>query len=494
MTNPQLAAGAAAYERGDIAEALRIFEQATRSGEPRIRLAAMVNAASMADNLGDHHAAVRWFEQALAEMPEDAGAMRPTALVNMSQALQNLGDPEGAARALSRARALLADDPEQGTLRVACLLSSTAVAIHRQEWAQAIELARESLTSAAESAPHLAGHPLLNLAAVHFETGRRELALDFAHQALDAFTAAADHNGVAETQQNLALMHLRSEQPESAEPLLASSQDYFERAGLIPRAGIGSKALAFLAETRGDTTTAYSRYTESLRLFTAAGAELEAADVRIRLATMDFALGRREQSEHLLAAAFQTYAARNLGLHCARIDFWHAALLESGLDYTRPDPAAIRPALDLAVTSALALDAVRHTFASGSQRHEWDRHLAEPALRLAFRLAYLAADAPLLRDLIETRCAGAIPAHREPDPVATARLPLTLPEPPSPPPSGTLRLGTALAEVATAAGLAISPPPRLRVGPGDRIALADHIAAAEQRYGLPIRDSLVLTP
>lgn len=86
-----------------------------------------------------------WFRTALAEMPGDAGAMRPTALVNMSQALQHLGDLGEAQVVLTEARSLLTDDPEQGTLRVACLLSCTAVAIHRQQWTYAIDLATESL-------------------------------------------------------------------------------------------------------------------------------------------------------------------------------------------------------------------------------------------------------------------------------------------------------------------------------------------------------------
>jgi tetratricopeptide (TPR) repeat protein len=487
-----LAAGAAEYEGGNAAAALRIFEDAARRTEGRIRLAAMVNAASMADQLGRHERAAEWFRSALAQMPAEAGAMRPSALVNLSQALQHLGDLDGAQSALREARALLTEDPDMATVRVACLLSSTAVAIHRQQWPAAIELATESLDAAVRFAPHLAGHPLMNLAAAYFETGRRELALDFAQQALDAFTAAGNRDGVAETQQNLALMHIRSERPDAAEPLLLASQRYFEQAGLGPRAGIGLKALGFLAESGGDQTRAYDLYARGLDRFTAAGAVLEAADARIRVATAAFSLGRPDEAAALLDVSFRVFAERGLGLHCAQIDYWHAALLESGLDYERPDPATVTRALRLAVPAALALDAVRHCFANGGQRRQWNHYVAEPAIRLAFRFAYLSGAALLVADLIETQCAGSVlnlDRVAAPGPV---RLPLVLPDPPGDSAPGTVYLGAALAEVAADAGLPVAPPPRLRVEPGDRIALAEYIAAAETRYGRRVRDDLVL--
>ncbi|WP_216899866.1 tetratricopeptide repeat protein [Nocardia alni] len=485
-----LQAGATAYQGGDAAGALRIFEDAARAISGRMRLAAMVNAASMADELGEHRRAVGWFQAALTEMPGDAGAMRPTALVNMSQALQHLGDLDGAQAALTEARSLLTDDPEQGTLRVACLLSCTAVAIHRQQWVYAIELATESLDSARRFAPPLAGHPLMNLAAAYFETGRGELALDFAYQALDAFGTAEDHNGVAETQQNIALMHIRSGSPQEAVPLLAASQKYFERSGLGPRAGIGLKAQGFVAELRGAGAQAYELYGRSLTQFTASDATLEAADARIRVATAAFSLGRHDEARRLLAESFQVFAEHGLGLHCAQVDFWHARLLESALGDAGPE--ALTEALWLAVPSALAIDAVRHTFPGGEQRHRWNREVAEPAMRSAFRLAYRCGDAGLVSDLIEAQCAGATVKSAEPAPIAPGSW--TMPQVQEPPDAftGALTLAAALAEVAAGEGIAIAAPPRLRYEPGGRIVLEDYIAEAERRYGRQIRDDRVL--
>ncbi|EKT79036.1 tetratricopeptide repeat protein [Rhodococcus opacus] len=490
-----LAAGAAAYSRGEVAEALRTFERVARSTTGDLRTSAIINAASMSDELGDHTRAVDLYREALAVMPADAARIRPAALVNLSQALQHLGDLDGAQDALEQARGLLAAADDQGDLRVACLLSLTAVAMHRQQWAHAADIATESLDAALRFAPALAGHPLMNLAAIHFETGRFDLSDDFAGQALDAFETAGDVNAVAESQQNLGIMHVRSGRPDDAEPLLLSSQTYFERAGISHRAGIGSKVLAFLAEGRGDTERASTLYRCSLDYFRSSGAVLDVADVETRLATVAFGEGRPDEGETLLAAAFDTYRGLGLGLHCAQVDFWHAALLESALAASgTPDSAVRARATALAVPAAIAIDAVRCTLPNGRQREQWNREIADPAMQLAFRLAYASGDAHLVAELVEAQCAGTTvdvgrAGHRTP-----ARLPLQLPDLPPAGATGTegsLLLGAALAGVAAGAGLPVPLPPRL-VTPDGRNVLGTAIAVAEERYGRDVRDSRVV--
>ncbi|MFD0360580.1 tetratricopeptide repeat protein [Nocardia sp. GCM10030253] len=512
-----LAEGAAAYSRGEVAEALRLFEDIARTSTGGLRVSALVNAASMCDELGDHAGAVVMFREALAEMPADAVEKRPAALVNLSQALQHVGDLDGAQEALEQARTMLTEHNDESHLRVACLLSLTAVAFHRGNWAYAIELATETLDAAVRFAPYLAGHPLSTLGGIYFETGRRELAVDFVQQALAAFGSAGDHNAVAETEQNLAVMYVRLDRLDEAEQPLLSSQEYFERSGLGYRAGIGLKTMGFLAESRGDIDRAYELYHRGLAYFRESGAVLDAADVQVRLATVDYTTGRFDEGEALIAEAFAAYAARGLGLHCAQIDFWHAALLEAVLEQTEiPDAEILSRAVDLAISSALAIDAVRYTLPNGNQREQWNRQIADPAMRMAFRFAYLSGNGPLLMDLIETQCAGtslnAGTTSGSAEPAAATQLPLDLfdPQPASeePPPalrlgmtmqfgtgtqSGTApQLGAALAAVAASAGLPVAPPPRLAVAPDGHIALAAHITAAEQRYGRPVRDSRVL--
>ncbi|MFC9433515.1 tetratricopeptide repeat protein [Nocardia sp. NPDC057030] len=489
-----LAAGADAYGRGDTAGALRIFENAARTTTGDVRIGAIVNAASMADELGDHARSLSLYREALAAMPEDAPKLRPNALVNMSQALQHLGELDEAQAALEQARELLADATDQGVLRVACLLSLTAVALHRQNWAYAAELATESLDAAWRFAPQLAGHPLLNLAATYFETGRHDLAVDFTQQALAAFESAGDRNAVAETQQNLATMLVRTERLDEAEAPLHASQRYFEQAGLGYRAGIGLKTMAFLAEGRADLAQAQDLYARSLAYFVDSGAVLDAADLRMRLATVAFKSGRFEECEALLAEAFGAYAERGLGLHCAQLDYWHASLLEA---VVADSPELLPRAVGIAVPAALAIDAVRYTLPNGSQRDQWNRQIADPAMRLAFRFAYLSGDGLLLADLIETQCAGTTLDIDRSDDGRPARLPLELLDPQADlaehPGAAALQLGAALAEVAAGAGLQVSPPPRLELAAEGRIALAPYITAAEQRYGRVIRDDRVLT-
>ncbi|WP_431954027.1 tetratricopeptide repeat protein [Nocardia lijiangensis] len=488
--------GAAAYQRGEVAEALRIFEHAVRTTSDGVRVSALVNAASMCDELGDHAGATVRFRSALAQIPDDAVEKRASTLVNYSQALQHLGELDTAQEALEEARALLADHPEFGSLRVPCLLSLTAVAFHRAQWVRVIELATETLDVAERFAPHLAGHPLMNLAGAYFETGRRELGIDFAEQALTAFEAAGDHNAVAETQQNLATLYTRVDRFDAAEAPLRASQQYFEQAGLEYRAGVGLRIMGFVAEQRDDEQ-AEALYRRSLACFEASGAALDVAAVQTRLATVAFKGFRVDEGQGLLAAAFEAYAARNLGLHCAQVDFWHAVLLEALIDSVdSPAPELLALARDVAVPAAIAIDAVRYTLPNGSQRAQWNREIADPAMRLAFRFAFLCGDGPLIADLIETQCAGTTLDVAAIDDQPRPQLPL---EPLSPieTPASTegsaLHLGSALAKVAAAAGLRVAPPPRLAIAPDGHIALAEYITAAERRYGRAVREERVLT-
>ncbi|MCQ4121832.1 tetratricopeptide repeat protein [Rhodococcus tibetensis] len=466
-----LAAGGAAYARGDLTAARDTFEQVARTASDDLRISAMINAASMSDELGDHVTAVDRYREALAAMSADARRIRPVALINLSQTLQHVGDLDGAQTALEQARSLLTGHDDLEDLRIPCLLSLTAVAIHRQQWAYAADLAHESLGAAVHSAPHLAGHPLMNLAAVHFETGRFDLADDFAGQALAAFAEAGDNNAVAETQQNLGI------------------QTHFEQAGVGHRVGIGLKVLAFVAERRDQTERASALYRRSAQHFADSGALLDVADVNTRLATLAFGAGRRDEGEALLASAVETYAELGLGLHCAQVDVWHATLLEAMLN-DHPDPALRKRAVDLAVPAALTVNAVRYTLPNGFQREQWNRHIADPAMALAFRLSYGCGDALLVSDLIEAQCAGTTLDLDRSTGSPAATLPLVMPALPDHTldVSTAFQLGTALAGVAAGVGLPVCLPPQLTVSHGGRVALEPHIAMAEKRYGHPVRD------
>lgn len=491
-----LHAGAAAYQRGEVAEALRIFEDAARTTTDGVRVSALINAAAMADELGDHHGSITRYREALTEIPADATQKRASALINCSQAWQHVGALDEAQAALEQARELLAGEDTFGSLRVACLLSLTAVAFHRSQWTRVIELATESLDAAVRFAPESSGHPLMNLAGAYFETGRHELGIDFARQALVAFEAAGDLNAIAETQQNLAVLLLRLNCPDEAEDLLTISQEHFERAGFAYRAGVGLKNLGFLHERRHDLDRAGEFYRRALECFESSGAVLDAAAVRTRQATLAYLNGDIAAGQDLLTAAYRTYADHGLGLHCAQLDYWHAALLEVVVDdMAEPPPELLALGRALAVPAAIAIDAVRYSLPNGNQREQWNREVADPAVRLAFRFATLCGDGPLVADLIETQCAGTTLDMSRAEPQRRPELPLTPLEPEVTPPTDdapALHLGAALAHVAAAAGLPVGPPPRLALAPDGHIALADYIAAAERKYGRPVRADQVL--
>ncbi len=469
-----LAEGAAAYGRGDIAGALARFEQVAAAGG-ELRLAALINAASMRDELGDYPAAVRTYRSVLSELPDDAIKMRSAALINVSQSLQHVGDLDAAADALETARTILLGTDEHREHYVACLFSLTAVAIHRGQWARAGEIAAESLGAARQFAPAMAGHPLMNLAAVNFETGRTELALDFAAQALTAFEQTDDRNAVADTQQNLALMRLRADRADGVAELLHASQAYYEMSGNSHRFGVGLKAAALYAEQNGDLDGADRRYRQALRHFRDSGALLDVAAVCTCLATLEFGAGRVDEGEALLAEAFGIYRDAGLGLQCAQVDFWHAGLLES---------VSAKAALDLAIPAALAIDAARCMFTNGHQRAQWNAQVAAPSIRLAFRLARAAAP-QLLPELVETYCAGVAfdpdAAGARPPRFEPMTAPTVLPDT-----SSTLALGAALAAVAAEAGLPVAPPPPITL-PDGRIALAPYLERGLTRYHQPVR-------
>lgn len=486
--------GVAAHERGDLTEALRIFEHAVDTTTDGVRTSALVNVASMYDELGDHEGAVARYRAALGEIPGDAVEKRASALINYSQALQHLGALDEAQEALEQARTLLTDADELGVLRVSCLISLGAVATHRAQWSRAIDIATESLNAALRFAPELAGYPLMNLAGAYFETGRRDLGVDFARQALTAFTEAGNHSALADTQQNLAQIFMRLDRLDEAEEFAEASQRYYERTGQAHRAGIGWKIRGFLAERRGDLDRAQDWYRRSLDHFQASGAILDVAALQCRVATIEFAYGRVGAGQLLLDGSFAIYAERGLGAECAKLDYWHAVLLEMVIDdLEEPAPELAVLGRALSVTAAIAIDAVRYTLPSGSRREQWHREVAEPAMRLAFRFAQLCQDGSLLADLIETRCAGTTLDIDRAQPVEGPQFPLDTPDPPAATElPGPLQLGAALAQVAASAGLPVAPPPRLLVEPGARIALADYIEAAEHRYGGRFREDRVI--
>ncbi|WP_432051479.1 tetratricopeptide repeat protein [Streptomyces xiamenensis] len=369
-----------------------------------------------------------------------------------------------------------ADPPSDAAeLLMACLVALSTVAIQREDWPRAEQLTAEALEVVTRIRPDLVGRPLMNVAALALATGRYEPAEDFAEAALAACEAGREPAGAASVRLMLAQLYTATGRAEQAEPLLHAALAHTGPAGLTVETAVGWEQLGLLAALRGELDEAQTLYNRARTLLRQAGATPTEAALAVRRAEVAHLAGRPAEAEELLTHAADTFAALGLGLRRAQTHLAHAALLEQG-----GDPGQLARALDLAVPAALAIDAVRYGLAAGRQRDRWRRNVAEPALQLVFRLAARAGEALLVAHLIEVQCAttpilceNAVPRPDGPGPLGSY-----LDEPPP-----------------HAHAFAVAPPPRLLLTPdgdgeGDgEVALADRIALAEQRYGLPVRDT-----
>ncbi|MET2718704.1 hypothetical protein ABXV03_23525 [Streptomyces harbinensis] len=498
-----VAAGIERFEGGAPRAAHDLFDRAARAAEPYPALAdqylqALINRAAAAGHLGDHPAAIATFEEVLARCaaePERLGGLRPAVLINLAQSLLATGAFEAAESALTDCRALLTGDGDgswdgdgdpagdNAEPLMAALVALSTVAVQREEWERAERLTLAALETVTRLRPDLVGRALMNVATVALATGRHGPAEDLAEQALAACEAGGEQAGAADVRIVLAQLMAATGRPERAEALLHTVLAHTGPAGLTERTSHALELLGTLAGARGEPARAEELYARAHALLEPSGASPALTVLTVRRAEAAWRAGRPEEADGLLSHAADTFAALGLGLRRAQTHLVHAALLEhSGA------PRDLARALDLAVPAALTVDAVRYGLTAGRRRERWRRAVAEPALALAFRLAARTRDARLVAQLIEVQCATT-PVLREdgPVPAEPARpAPAGFLDEPPPGPDGTL--GAALAGAEAAAVLPVAPPPRLLLTPAGEVALADRIALAEQRYGVPVRD------
>lgn len=491
ITNALFAEGIQAFGRGDLHAARDAFDRCAlvASAHPELsnrRAHALTNCANAATNTGDHIAALGMLDIAL-DLCENAvddslAGLRPLVLTGQAPVLMAVGDYDRAGAALERALALIDADPspvgeeERITLLVSALMSMTMLASHREDWNRANELGTRALAVVTAHHPAMVGIPLMNLADIALHTGRVELALDFGVQALTAFEESGDAGGAAMMRRSLGQMHLRSERFDEAEPLLTAAQEFFEAAGLPHEAAAGLDMLGLLAAARGDMPAAVARFAASADLFDQVGQPVEGAEARGRQGITAHLMGNHAEGEALLARTVETQLRHSLPIRAALQHITMAALFEQS-----QNPALLARAADLAVPAALAVDAAGLALASGRQRDQWRRNVAEPAVQLAFHVAARSGNGPLVAQLVESRCAGSTLEHRiEEAPPPQGMESLMYPEtPPS--------LGMALAEAAAGPGLGLALPPRLALTPDGGVALDVHLDRAVERYGIPVR-------
>ncbi|HEY1177527.1 MAG TPA: hypothetical protein VGF17_15325, partial [Phytomonospora sp.] len=234
--------------------------------------------------------------------------------------------------------------------------------------------------------------------------------------------------------------------------------------------------LGLLAAARDDMPTAAARFAASAELFDRVGQPVEGAEARGRQGMVAYLAGNRAEGEALIQATAAVQVGHGLPVRAAQLHIALATLFEQ-----TQDPALLARAADIAVPAALAIEAVAHTLTSGRQRDQWRRHVAEPALQLAFWVAARSGNGPLVAQLVETRCAGSTLEHR-PEPAVSPQGMQGLMYPDTPP-----SLGMALAEAASGPGLGLALPPRLALTPDGGVALDVHLDRAVERYGAPVR-------
>ncbi|MFD7508352.1 tetratricopeptide repeat protein [Streptomyces sp. NPDC059853] len=503
-----VAAGIERFAGGAPRAAYDLFDRAARAAEPYPALAdqylqALINRAAAAGHLGDHPAAIATFENVLARCaaePERLGPLRPAVLINLAQSLLATGAFEAAERALTDCRALLTgtgdddggDDGDSAEPLMAALVALSTVAIQREDWERAERLTRAALETVTRLRPDLVGRTLMNVATVALATGRHGPAEDLAEAALAACEAGGEQAGACDVRLMLAQLMAATGRPERAEALLHTVLAHTGPAGLTERTSHALELLGTLAGARGEPARAEELYARAHALLEPSGATPALAVLAVRRGEAAWRAGRPGEADGLLTRAADTFAALGLGLRRAQTHLVHAALLEhSG------SPRDLARALDLAVPAALTVDAVRYGLTAGRRRERWRRGVAEPALALAFRLAARTRDARLVAQLIEVQCAttpvlradgpAPSPGLRPGGAPAAESAPSGFLEEPPPSPDG--GLAAALAGAEAAAVLPVAPPPRLLYTPEGEVALADRIALAEERYGMPVRDT-----
>ncbi|RIQ29611.1 hypothetical protein [Jiangella rhizosphaerae] len=462
--------------------------------------------SAVADDGGDLAGALRLADECLAAcraaevVAGDAygtAATRAAMLVNRSQTLEALGRSDAALADLDDATALVDDLRATDAASLAVLVFTlhnsrgavlTTLGRYEEAWA---EIGR-ALAVAQESEPRLAGAAHTNLAVLADRTGDQHGADAHLRLAADLHEATGDRLGSATVRHNLARRALRRGDLDQAEQAFAAAQDAYERQGrpaLVAGCQLGRAAVALRR----------ARPRAAQRLLTTAAATMEATGDTSDLIECLLLLGDVTAVVEGFAAGDEVYlAARErcvrlgLGHQTARVDIRRAMVVAASTRITPRRKERLRrreSALGLVLPAALATEAIRHRFAVGPVRERWARVVAAPAMVLSFDLVTKLGWTPLAFELVEHASATVA--------LTTAAVLPELDED-----ALAAQAGSELAELATGEArfvLSDAPapdrlalPPRLRMLPEGDSVLDGFIAAAEERYGFPVRSAEVV--
>ncbi|MDT0266530.1 hypothetical protein RM844_09500 [Streptomyces sp. DSM 44915] len=483
-----------------------------------LRARALANLASVAELQGRPAEALRLAGEALecCDRSEESlgqrrgvGAMRVGLLVNRAQTLQLLGRNAEALADCERAAELPRGEHRSGAVLDFSLHNTRGCAlIGLGRYPEAEVAIRAALAVAQEREPRLAGHAYSNLGLLAQRSGDARGMAEFHDLARDFHTLGGDPAALALLEENEA-------RRAAGERRLADAERGFDRArrayaalGADHRAAscqYGQALVAFLRTRPGRARRVLRR---ALPVMERTGEVSALVECHLLAGDLEAARGRFRASEERYLAA-RALCAESGALHeVARVDARRAQVVLLVLRFAFLPPLRrrwIEGALALAVPSALAIEALRHSFPAGPVRERWSREVAAPAVAAAMRLVALAQEPQLAVELVEHLASSATLDADRPagDMAADLRFrfggttdPLELPEP-FPAPAEPVRVGAyaagALAAWAEDAADPAFPaprfalPPRLRVFDERPQELTDWIAEAERRYGRPIR-------
>jgi len=474
-----------------------------------VRARILGNLSSVAEARGDMAEALRFADEtieACANAERAVGdrygtvAVRTSATIHRAQTFQLLGRFDEALADLDTALALNADaegDAEDRLLEITVHNTRTVLLIGLERLEEAETAARHTLALANAHNPRLAAHPYSNLGLIAQAHNDHDTAMSYLRLAEQIHTAAGDTVQAALAVANQGRIAARRGDGDAAERLLAAAEQAFLDGEQPLRAAEIRFSRADAAFRNGDNADlARSLLPQAIEVLRGAGHAVilaEALGLQGDMLAVDTGLEAAENAYLECRALYESMGAR---YHLARIDMRRAITI-AGAAEAATDPEVqqhlLQVALYLSLPSALATDAIRHTYTPGQAREQWAATVAIPAMAHALHLAMALRDGALISELLE-HMSATVSLHA---PTQAARsLPVDAFDIPMPAPSADHLSFAASAFITGTSADFPTPqfalPPRLRVNPNRPSALEPWIAETEQRYGFAIRSDQVV--
>jgi tetratricopeptide (TPR) repeat protein len=473
-----------------------------------VRARILGNLSTTAEGLGDTAAALRYADEALtacANAERDAGdrygtvAVRTSVTIQRAQTYQLLGRLDEALTDLDTALALNTgadDSAEDRLLEITIHNTRSVLLIGLERLEEAEAAARHTLALANEHHPRLAAHPYSNLGLIAQAHNDHDAAMSYLRLAEQIHTAAGDTVQVALAVANQGRIAARRGDGDTAERLLATAEQAFLDGEQPLRAAEIRFSRADVAFRNGKADLARSLLPQAIAALREAGHAVALADalgLQGDLLAADTGLEAAENAYLECRALYESMGSR---YHLARIDMRRAITIADAAE-AATDPAVqqhlLQLALYLSLPSALATDAIRHTYAPGRAREQWAATVAIPAMAHALHLVVALRDGALISELLE-HMSATVSLHA---PTQAARaLAFEAFDIPTPAPNADQLSFAASAFVTGTSADFPTPqfalPPRLRVNPNRPSALEPWIEETERRYGFAIRSDQVV--